>query len=96
MLELVGLKTVHMLSSTSDTKQATVTVTVKASGHQLPLTVIFEGRNSPAGPLHVMQKKAWTDEIVMLQWVDKVLSPYVITQPIISSLYYYWIFISVT
>ena len=93
MLELAGLKTVHMLSSTSDTKRATVAVTVTASGHQLPLTVIFKGEPGgriereeipqyPAGPLYVMQKKAWMDEAVMLQWVDKVLSPYINTQPV--------------
>ncbi len=89
-LELAGVKTVHMQSSTSDTKRATVAVTVTASGHQLPLTVIFKGEPGgriereeipryPSGPLYAMQKKAWMDEAVMLQWVDKVLSPYVMT-----------------
>ncbi len=92
MLELAGSKTIHMWSSTSDTKQATVAVTVTASGHQLPLTVILKGEPGghiereeipqyPAGPLYVMQKKAWMDKAVMLQWVNKVLSPYVMTQP---------------
>ncbi len=42
-LELAGLKTVHMQSSTSDTTQATVADTMTASGHKLPLTVIFKG-----------------------------------------------------
>ncbi len=76
-LDLAGLKTIHMQSSTSDTKRATVAVTVTASGHQLPLTVIFKGESGgkierdeipkyPAGPLCAIQKKAWMDEAVML------------------------------
>ncbi len=89
-LELAGQKTIHMRSSTSDTKRATVAVTVTASGHQLPLTVIFKGepggrierdeiKHYSAGPLYAMQKKAWMDEAVMLQWVDKILCPYIST-----------------
>ncbi len=85
-LDLAGLKTIHMRSSTSDTKRATAAVTVTASGHQLPLTDVFKGKPGgrierdeipkyPAGPHYAMQKKAWMDEAVMLQWVDKVLSP---------------------
>ncbi len=80
-----------MWSYTSDTKQATVAVTMTASGHQLPLTVIFKGEPGGhiereeipqyhAGPLYVRQKKAWMDEAVMLQFVDKVLSPYMMNQ----------------
>ncbi len=42
-LDLAELKTIHMQSSTSDTKRSTVAVTVSASGHQHPLTVILKG-----------------------------------------------------
>ncbi len=83
-LDLTGLKTI-------DSKRATVAVTVTASGHQLPLTVIFKGESGgkierdeipkyPAGPLCAIQKKAWMDEAVMLLWVDNFLSPNIKTQ----------------
>ncbi len=79
-----------MQSSTSNTKRATVAVTVTASDHQLSLAIIFKGEPGghierdeipqyPAGPLYAMQKKAWMDEAVMLQWINKVLSPYIMT-----------------
>ncbi len=78
-LKLAVLKTIHMHSSTSDTKRATMAVTMTTSGHQLPLTVIFKGETggsikrdeipqNPADPLYVMQNKAY-----------KVLSSYINT-----------------
>ncbi len=89
-LEWSGPKTIQIQFSTSDSKRATVAVTMTASGHQLPLTAIVKGElgghierdeipQYPDDPLYVMQKKAWMDEAVMLQWVDKVLSPYIDT-----------------
>ncbi len=68
-------------------------VNVTASGHQLPLTVIFKAEPGgcikrdempqyPADLIYAIQKGAWMDEAVMLQWVDKVLSPYINTQPV--------------
>jgi hypothetical protein len=42
-LEIVGRKTIHVRKSTSDTKRATVAVTITASGIILPAVVVFKG-----------------------------------------------------
>ena len=40
-LEVVGVKTVHICTSTSNMKHATVEVTIAADGTVLPLTIVF-------------------------------------------------------
>jgi hypothetical protein len=75
-----------------DSKHCTVTFTISASGNILKLMVVYQG--APRGcialrelPLHphechyAMQKKAWFDKAVMLDWVENVLAPYVATTP---------------
>ena len=42
-LEVLGLKTVHIWSSTNDTKRATVAVTIAGDGTLLPAVVVFKG-----------------------------------------------------
>jgi len=87
-LEVVGVKTVHICTSTSDTKRATVAVTIAADGTVLPLTVVFKGKPDgritqtefstyPTTHHYHCQDSAWMDERVMLAWVNKVLKPYV-------------------
>ncbi len=91
-LDSKGKKTIHVWSSTDDTKRATVAVTITASGDNLPLLVIFKGTKSGCiakkelltyheGPIYVCQEHAWMDCNVMLRWVDSVLKSYVIKAP---------------
>jgi hypothetical protein len=43
-LEVVGVKTVHIRTSTNDTKRATVAVTIAGDGTVLPSMVVFKGQ----------------------------------------------------
>jgi hypothetical protein len=92
-LELIGKKTIHICTSTNDTKRDTVVVTIVGDGTVLPSVVVFKGKtngriakkvqNVPNIPsLHYhCQDAVWMDETVMLAWVDQVLRPYVETAP---------------
>jgi len=91
-LEVVGIKTVHIRTSTSDTKRAMVAVTIAADGTVIPLTTIFKGKPDgriartefstyPTTHHYHCQDSAWMDERVMLAWVEKVLKPYVANAP---------------
>lgn len=75
-LNTVGARTVHVHTSTNDTKRATVAVTITASGHLLPAVTVFKGKPAgriaktefatyPAGHFYSCQKNAWMDEQVM-------------------------------
>ncbi len=89
-LEVVGTKTIHVRTSTNDTKRATVVVTITANGTVLPSMVIFKGKPNgrianmefatyPAPHSYRCQENAWMDEVVMLAWVDDILRLYVET-----------------
>ena len=91
-LETIGVKTVHVRTSTNDTKRATVAVTITGSGAVLPSMVIFKGTPNgriakkefsdyPTTHHWKCQGNAWMDEGVMIAWVDEVLKPYVATAP---------------
>jgi transposase len=91
-LDVVGVKTVHIRTSTSDTKRATVAVTIAADGTVLPSTIVFKGKPDgriartefstyPTTHHYCCQDSAWMDERVMLAWVDEVLKPYVADAP---------------
>jgi hypothetical protein len=91
-LEIVGAPTVHIRSSTSDTKRATVAVTIAADGTVLPAVVVFKGKpngriaekefgNYPQSNEYHCQEAAWMDEVVMLAWVDGPLRAYVEQAP---------------
>ena len=85
-LEKKGMKTIHVRSSTSDTKRVTLAATVDASGRMLPPMLIFKGaangriaREFAAYPdegHYACQKKAWMDEEMMSKWIDVVLIPW--------------------
>jgi hypothetical protein len=91
-LEVVGKSTIHIRSSTNDTKRATVAVTIAADGTVLPAAVIFKGKPGgrieqrefatyPPNNQYHCQDAAWMDEAVMLAWVDGPLKAYVDTAP---------------
>ena len=81
-----------MCRSTSDTKQATCAPTITASGKMLDPLMVFNRkpngrivtREFPEFPdrfLNTCQDNAWMDNKVMLQWVEKILKPYVDDAP---------------
>ena len=83
-LEVIGVKTVHIRTSTNDTKRAMVAVTITGSGAVLPSMVIFKGKpngriaksefaNYPTTHRWRCQDNAWMDEGVMIAWVDEIL-----------------------
>ena len=91
-LEIVGVSTVHIRSSTSDTKRATVAVTIAADGTVLPAVVVFKGKPGgrietkefstyPPNNQYHCQDAAWMDETVMLAWVVGPLKAYVEQAP---------------
>ena len=78
--------------STNDTKRVTVAVTIAADGTLLPSTLVFKGKPNgcimtkefPSGNyrtthFYKCQEAAWTNEEVMIMWVNNVLAPYVAT-----------------
>ncbi len=93
-LEVIGKKTIHIRTSTNDTKRVAVAGTVTADGTLLPSTLIFKGKLDgriakkefpsgvyPDGHFYKCQDNAWMDEDVMIAWVNEVLAPYVATAP---------------
>ena len=87
-LQLIGRRTMHMCKSTSDTKQATCALTITASGKMLDPLMVFKGKPNgrivtrefpefPDGILYTSQDNAWMEEKVIIQWVEKILKPYV-------------------
>jgi hypothetical protein len=90
-LDVVGIKTIHICTSTNDTKRATVVVTIAADSMVLPLVIVFKGKQNgwiatrefntyPTTHHYHCQDSAWMDEMVMLTWVEEVLKPYVATR----------------
>jgi transposase-like protein len=91
-LDPVGSKTVHVRSSKNASMRVTVAVTVTSSGDMLPPMFVFKGapggriqRESATygdGAIYSVQQKAWMDEVIMTQWIEKVLSPFCETKPV--------------
>ncbi len=92
--EVIGRKTIHIRTSTNDTKRVTVAVMITADGTLLPSSLVFKGRpngrivtrefqngNYPTTHFYKCQDAAWMDEQVMIAWVNEVLAPYVATAP---------------
>jgi hypothetical protein len=86
-LEKKGTKTIHVRSSTTDTKRATLAAAVTGNGKLLTPMLIFKGKSDgriatsefrtyPADGIYACQPKAWMDEKMMHIWIDKVLIPW--------------------
>ena len=82
-----------MHKGADDSHRCTIAFTVTVSGKILPPFVVYKGAkggrihtkelpNHPQGNFYTVQKKAWFNEEVMLQWVDTVLAPSAATAPI--------------
>ena len=91
-LEVVGKKSVLTRKSTSDTKRVTCAATITASRKSLTPMLIFKGKpmgrivrtefpTYPQGVVYACQDNAWMDEHCMMEWVEKVLQPYVLDAP---------------
>jgi hypothetical protein len=84
-LDLIGNKTIHIRTSTNDTKRVTMAVTITADGTLLPSSLVFEGKSDgriakkefstyPKTHFYKCQEAAWMDEEVMITWVNEVLT----------------------
>ena len=82
ILEMRKVKTVIIDTSTQDTRQATLEVTVCADGTKLPPMLIFKNKQNdrvaakecqtfPTGYEYFWQENVWMDEGAMLEWVEK-------------------------
>ena len=91
-LELIGVCTVSICKLTSDTKWATLAVTITASGTMLTPILVFKGMpvgcidtrdfpTYPCGCIYACQSSSWMVEVVILQWVEQVLTPYILEVP---------------
>jgi len=87
MLERKGSKTVHVWSSTLDTKQVTLAVAIEASKRMLPPMLIFKGAPnvfivndefvpSPKRRHYTCQKNMWMHKEMMNKWRDLILVPW--------------------
>jgi hypothetical protein len=76
-LEVIEKKTIHICTSTDDTKRATVVVTIAADGTLLPSMVVFKGQpkgrivrtefsSYPTMNMYRCQANAWMDKAVMV------------------------------
>jgi hypothetical protein len=88
-----GTHTINMHIGANDSKRCTVVCTITASGEIIKPMVIYAGTRGvriathelpqhPQDMHYAVQKKAWFDEVTMLEWVEKVLAPDVPKDPV--------------
>ena len=96
-LELVGAHTVNFHRSTCNTIQATLSVTITESGRILtPVLVLkvcqevillnWDFATYLCGCIYAFQSTAWMDEVVMLQWMEQMLKPYIAPLHVVTPL----------
>ena len=84
----LGERTVNGQTSMPQTLQATVAVTVTASGEMLKPLVVYKGKPGacietrefptfPDNTFYACQGSAWMDKRIMQMWVRLVLKPYI-------------------
>ena len=89
-----GKKTVRVRTTGSEKNRITAALCCTAAGKLLPPFVIFKGKTKralkkvkiPSGAVCTTQVNAWMDEERMLEWIDKVWSPYVRGKPALLAL----------
>jgi hypothetical protein len=90
-----GGRTVSVLG-TGSSGRATVLLGVSLTGEKLPPFIVFAGKRSgrvirevtgdvlargfPAEVVMSVQAKAWMDEELMLEWIDRVWNPWIMTR----------------
>ena len=80
-----GKKTINVRTTASEKNRITATLCCTASGKMLPPFVVFKGKTKrgikkvpvPHGVVCTTQAKGWMDEERMLEWIQKVWTPYV-------------------
>jgi hypothetical protein len=90
-LEEEGTKHVHVQLLSTSTIRAMVAVIVSASVEKIDPLITFNALPGgkiekifpmfPTGSQYAVQKKALTDEKIMLLWIEKILMPYVQSAP---------------
>ena len=94
MVDRKGKKTICVRTTGSEKNRITATLCCTAAGKLLPPFIIFKGKTKrplkkvkiPSGAVCTTQVNAWMDEERMLEWIDKVWSPYVQGKPALLSL----------
>jgi hypothetical protein len=92
MLEVLGKITVAIRTTLSDTKHATVALTITAAGDQSVPMVVYKGTENghikqcklalhDPTCIYKTQADAWMDKRVMLRWVEDVLAPNISLAP---------------
>ena len=86
-----GAKSINAKEIKTGVGRITALVCVAADGTKLPPLIVYkakpngtvqrEFKHFPKECKYIVQENAWTDEQVMLYWVDNVLKPYVSTAP---------------
>ena len=90
-VDFVGVDSVQVQTSRGAGGRATVALTVCSNGEKLPVFVVFKGRTTgrivheftnpendyPQDMIYTVQENAWTDEVVVLCWITRVLRPFV-------------------
>lgn len=84
-IERVNTRTIDIRTSSSSTKRVTVAITITAAGKLLRPMLVFKGARTPRARLrkrlsemsndhavYTVQKNAWMDEEVMLEWIELV------------------------
>jgi len=84
-----GAKSINAKEIKTGVGRITALVCVAADGTKLPPLIVYkakpngtvqgEFKHFPKECKYIVQENAWTDERVMLYWVDNVLKPYVLT-----------------
>lgn len=86
-----GARTVIGRKASDDTKRVSCLVTITASGSILPTLMVFKGVQEttkssrikrefpsyPEGHKYATNPTAWTDERIMLRWVNEILIPHI-------------------
>lgn len=95
MIDTVGNKSINIRTTKNASQHTTVAVCITAGGNQLPLLIIFKGKQSnkggrilgkelktsPKEAFYETQENTWMSKGMMLLWVEKVVKPYVVTAP---------------
>lgn len=84
-VEKKGEKTVKVRTTGSEKCHITAVLTATADGQFLPPMIIFKGKTQrtikklkvPKGFLVATQEKAWMDDTLMLQYIDRIWKPHV-------------------
>lgn len=90
-VDFLGIESVQIQTTGNTSARVTIALAACSTGEKLPLFVVFKGTRSgrirreftnqsleyPRNVVYDVQENAWTDEAVMVNWVGKILTPFV-------------------